>query len=162
MKEFVKQHQSCHIRCQSTRFFTDFNLTAGRNLVTGSKPTTQSSSTVRLQILEDNPKNFLGDLQGAKLLPPHPTFNIQVTKTQSLNKTKCYMRLHSNKKLLENQLSLKYKVVLTLLFLVSWCLCGKISWIIQVDFSFYWITKKNIWQSTIKVISCKLTLIGRF
>jgi len=76
LKKFVKQHQSCRIRCQSTRFFTDFNLTAGRNFVTGSKPRARSFSTVSLQIFEDNPKNFLGEIT-RRAARPHPTFNIQ-------------------------------------------------------------------------------------
>ncbi len=77
MKEFVKKHQSCYIRCQSTKFFTDFDLTVGRNFVTGSKPTTRSFSTVKKQILNENPKNFLGDFSWGSNIPPHLTFNIQ-------------------------------------------------------------------------------------
>jgi len=44
------------------RFFTDFGLTEGRNSVTGSKPTAQSFSSVRIQILLFNPKNIFDQL----------------------------------------------------------------------------------------------------
>ena len=68
------------IRCRCTRLIPDFYPAEGRNFVTGSKPTTRSSSFLQDYISFTDQRKHKGQLTflGCGGYPPHPQFFLKI------------------------------------------------------------------------------------